>query len=107
MARKNYVHFRASADLIERIDALTAESPNGNRSEVIRALLYEALGDDATKAAVLQAVFDFSGVRRIIFAKLADKEDWTGIRNFWNQVLATMYGVGIPSPSSSWSSPAR
>jgi len=73
MARKNYVHFRASADLIERIDALTAESPNGNRSEVIRALLYEALGDDATKAAVLQAVFDFSGVRRIIFAKLADK----------------------------------
>lgn len=73
MTRKNYLHFRASTDLIERIDELTVQSPNGNRSEVIRALLYEALGDEAAKAAVLQAVFDFSGVRKIIFRKLADE----------------------------------
>ncbi len=68
--RTNFLHFRASDDLVEQLNALAAQSPNNNRSQIIRALLYEALGDEAGKAAVLQAVFDAAGLQKLIFRKL-------------------------------------
>ncbi len=30
------------------------------------------------------------------FALLVKDEDWDGVKNLWNKVLGTMYGVGIP-----------
>ncbi len=52
MAREKYLHFRADEDLVARIDALTAQSPGKNRSQVMRALLHEALGNGAQQAAL-------------------------------------------------------
>ena len=58
MARGKYLHFRADEDLIARIDAL-AEQANANRSEIMRRLLHEALGNDASRTAVRQAAIEF------------------------------------------------
>lgn len=66
---KGYLHFRASRDLIARIDEI--KGPTGNRSEVIRALLYQALGDSVTRTAAVQAVYDYTGVQRKVFRELA------------------------------------
>jgi len=86
-AQKYYVHFRASRDLIEALEELTAQSANGNKSEIIRSLLYQALGEPAARAAALQATFDYASVRRMIFAKLADSINATMQRTI-DEVIA-------------------
>ncbi len=30
------------------------------------------------------------------FAMLVKKEDWAGVREYWDRILGTMYGVGLP-----------
>jgi len=37
-----------------------------------------------------------AAVALVKFAQLEKENDWAGIRRFWDQILGSMYGVGIP-----------
>lgn len=73
MARDKTLRFRASDELIARVDELVAQTPGQNRSAVLRALVHAALGDGPGTAAVMQAIYDYSGVRKIIFRRLTEQ----------------------------------
>lgn len=76
MARqKDFIHFRADDSLLEALDVFVAQSPTSNRSAVIRTLLWSALRNEPQRAAALQALYDFSGVRKILVRRLIDEMD--------------------------------
>ena len=47
------------------------DTPGGNRSQVCRMLLHQALGNDLAKAAVQEALFEFAAIRKRVLAKLS------------------------------------
>jgi metal-responsive CopG/Arc/MetJ family transcriptional regulator len=74
MARRdNYLHFRVDNELLEAIDAVAATTPENNRSQVCRMLLQQALGNEAGVEAVQQAIYETSGIRKRVSARLAQR----------------------------------
>ena len=74
MARSNFVHFRVDPDTLDALDELVAQTPNGNRSQVLRDMILQtAFKDPERRAAVLQASFDYSRMQRIVFGKLSSR----------------------------------
>lgn len=71
MARDNYLHFRVDDALMARVDEIAERTEGGNRSQVCRMLLQQALGDDLGVAAVEEAVYEYSALRKRVTAKLA------------------------------------
>lgn len=72
MARENFLHFRVDDAVLGRIEAI-AERGEGNKSQVCRMLLAQALGDDAKVAAVHEATFEFGALRKKIVRRLASE----------------------------------
>ena len=72
MTRRNYLNVRLDDDLTARIDRLTTET-TGNRSEVVRSLLWQALGSPADLAATRQALFDYGQIRKLITRRLGQE----------------------------------
>lgn len=71
MARDNYLHFRVDDSLLGRVDELAQRTEGGNRSQVCRMLLQQALGDDLAQAAVEEALFEYSSLRKRVTGRLA------------------------------------
>jgi len=73
MARDNYLHFRVSDELMHQINELAASTPGGNKSRVCRLLLATSLENDLAQAAVLEAIFEYAGLRKRIVNRLASE----------------------------------
>lgn len=71
MARDNYLHFRVDDSLLAAVDELTGQTEGANRSQVCRMLLQQALGDDLAQAAVTEALYEYSSLRKRITRRLA------------------------------------
>lgn len=71
MARDNYLHFRVDDSLLVRVDDLAERTEGRNRSQVCRMLLQQALGDDLAQAAVEEALFEYSALRKRVTRRLA------------------------------------
>jgi len=71
MARDNFLHFRVDDSLMARVDEIADRTKNGNRSQVCRLLLAQALGDDLAVAAIEEALYEYSAIRKRVTAKLA------------------------------------
>lgn len=71
MARDNFLHFRVDDSLMARVDEIAERTPGGNRSQVCRLLLGQALGDDLAVAAIEEALYEYSMIRKRVTAKLA------------------------------------
>jgi metal-responsive CopG/Arc/MetJ family transcriptional regulator len=71
MARDNYLHFRVDNDLLASVDEFAGRTQGGNRSQVCRMLLHQALGDHLGKAAVEEALYDYSSLRKRVTRRLA------------------------------------
>lgn len=61
MSQKYWIHFRASEQLSEALDAW-CEERGVTRSAGARILLQMALGDDADNAVASQAIYELNGV---------------------------------------------
>lgn len=70
-AKMRNLHFRADDALIEDLDAFAASLPDGNRSQAIRMLLHQALGNDAQRAAATEAIYAFQGTQKRVLRRLA------------------------------------
>lgn len=71
VARDNYLHFRVDDSLLAAVDELTQQTEGANRSQVCRMLLQQALGDDLAQAAVTEALYEYSSLRKRITRRLA------------------------------------
>jgi metal-responsive CopG/Arc/MetJ family transcriptional regulator len=71
MARENYLHFRVDEDLLAAVEAFAKKTEGGNRSQVCRMLLHQALGDELGMAAVEEALFEYSSLRKRVTRRLA------------------------------------
>lgn len=71
MARDNYLHFRVDNALMAQVDELAAQTEGGNRSQVCRLLLQQALGDELAQAAVTEALYEYSSLRKRVTRRLA------------------------------------
>ena len=71
MARDNYLHFRVDNALMAQVDELASQTEGGNRSQVCRLLLQQALGDELAQAAVTEALYEYSSLRKRITRRLA------------------------------------
>ena len=73
MARKNYIHLRVDSAMREALDDVVAQTPGGNRSQVVRDIILATLGDPERTAAAVQASFEYSAIQRRIFKRLRDR----------------------------------
>jgi metal-responsive CopG/Arc/MetJ family transcriptional regulator len=71
VARDNYLHFRVDDALMAQVDELASQTEGGNRSQVCRMLLQQALGDELAQAAVTEALYEYSSLRKRITRRLA------------------------------------
>jgi len=71
VARDNYLHFRVDNALMAQVDELAAQTEGGNRSQVCRLLLQQALGDELAQAAVTEALYEYSSLRKRVTRRLA------------------------------------
>lgn len=69
--RDNFLHFRVDDALMARVDEIAGRTPGGNRSQVCRLLLQQAMGDDLAIAAVEEAVYEYSAIRKRVTRRLA------------------------------------
>ncbi|HEY5657385.1 MAG TPA: hypothetical protein VIY27_06310 [Myxococcota bacterium] len=73
MARKSYIHLRVDSETLEALDRVVAQTPGGNRSEVVRGIILATIGDPERSAAAVQASFDYSAIQRRVFKRLRDR----------------------------------
>lgn len=93
MSKKtNLVQFKANDELIQAINDVVARSDTKNRSEVVRALLWQVLADDAARGAVQQTIYDVSQKRKILLGRLTELIDDT-IRERFPDILAETFGA--------------
>lgn len=90
MARENFLHFRVDDSILGRIEAL-AERGSGNKSQVCRMLLAQALGDPVKVAAATEAVYEYSALRKRVTKRLAS-EMHTKIAEILDEELAADEG---------------
>ena len=92
MAQKDRTErFRVDPELSSAIDEFVAAAPGSNRSEILRALLWQALADDANRGATRQALYDFARRRSVLAARLSRVVD-ESLREAFPVILAETFG---------------
>ncbi len=70
MAQKqNTLHIRVDDDLLAEVEGVVQRT-GARRSQVVRSLLRQALGNDNSRTSVEEALFDFAQIRRVLMQRL-------------------------------------